>query len=293
MTHQHAPKRTLIECYAQNIYKLQEEEDLLAEEKSLYLKMYFSSLIPPDFTFERAARSVMHGYRRLASPYDRTRLLLDEKVALCHVLSERFPSVPALAKPFLSQPRSAKIALWSMHAISSVGFEKFKNLFSTVEQVFAESFSEVCDLVANSPDFFGIVPVENTVDGRLSAFYKMLDRNELKICAVCDVEDPDTDTVTRLALICKNLCSFDGDFTRHLEISLVIDEGQKKAELLRIAEMLGISVDRVSSTPLSYRTSVSLDTIRLSFTKTNVFPFLIYLHLFCEDINILGFYIQM
>ena len=293
MTYQHSQKRTLNESYVQNIYKLQEEETLLAEEKSLYLKMYFSSQIPLDVTFDRAAKSVMAGYRRLASLHDCSRLLLDEKAALCHVLSERFPSAPVLTKPFLSQVQSARIVLWGMHTISFVGFENFKKLFSTVEQVLAESFSDVCDLVANSPDFFGIIPIENTIDGRLSSFYKMLDRNELKICAICDVEDPYTDTVTRVALVCKALCSFDGDFTRYLEFSLVTEDAQKKAEFLRMAETLAGSVDRVSSTPLSYRTNVSIDTVKLSITKTNAFPFLIYLHLFCEDINILGFYIQM
>ena len=286
-------KRSATACYAENLCKLLNDEASLAEEKELYLRMYFSSLISSEIGFDRASRSVLGGYRRLAAACDGESLFLDEKTILCRVLAERYSSVSAVLDSVLSSEQSARIVLWEMHSMSLMAYEKFSGLFVSVEKMGLESFSEVCDVVANSADAFGIIPLENTTDGRLAAFYKMLDRNELKICAVCDVEDPETDVVTRLALIAKNLYAFDGDFRRCVEFSFVVSDAQRRMELLGVAEKVGGILTRLSMLPLSYRENASLDTVRISFSESNVLPFLVYLRLFCEDINILGFYIHM
>lgn len=293
MTKQNNEKRSTAECYAENLRKLQRDEAALSEERDLYLRMYFSSLISAEMSFDRASKSVLGGYKRLISVSESKSLSLDEKAILCRVLAERYPSIPAALDSVIAGVQSAQIVLWGVHSMSSAAYERFSSLFSSVERIDVESFSEVCDFVANGTGAFGIVPLENTTDGRLAAFYKMLDRNELRICAVCDVEDTETDVVTRLALVAKNLCAFDGDFLRCIEFSLVISDVQRRIELLGVAGKAGGTLTQLSMLPLSYRENASVDTIRLSFSKSSVYPFLMYLHLFCEDVNILGFYIQM
>ena len=293
MMKQDFQKRDPLESYEENLRLLYKDSVALKEEQDLYFRLYFSSLIMPDMTFERAAKSVLGGQRRLASIGDTEHFYLDEKAALCRTLAEHFPQPTVLTRMFSSPKPSASIAVWEMHPTSSHGYESFSKLFSSVEKITVESFAEVCDTVANQTWTFGILPIENTIDGRLAAFYKMLDRNELKICAICDMEDSEADVVTRLALISKNLCAFGGDFTRHVEFSLVVSDPTKRAELLGVVKKIGGVLNRLSSLPLSYRTNVSVDTMRVSFSNTTCLPFLIYLHLFCEDINILGFYIQI
>lgn len=285
--------RNSTECYGENLYKLERDEKLLAEEKALYLQLYFSSLITPDMTFEKAAKSAINGYNRLIAGAEEDGLWSEEKIALCRMLADRYAGAPVFKRGFPTCPASAPIALWGVHSISRVGYERFSALFHSVEKISLESFAEVCDFVSDQSEAFGIVPLENTTDGRLAAFYKMLDRSELKICAVCDVEDPDTDTVTRLALISKVPYSFEGDFFRHMEFSLVVSEAQKRTELLGIIEKMGFSLTSLLSLPLSYRENAGIETVRVSLANQSAVPFLIYLYLFCEDINILGFYIQM
>jgi hypothetical protein len=47
------------------------------------------------------------------------------------------------------------------------------------------------------------LPIENSVDGKLFGFYSLIDRFELKICSVCDIEG-EGDSRIRYALAGKN-----------------------------------------------------------------------------------------
>lgn len=293
--------RDQIEVLIDNLIRLQSDAQSIREEEFLFLRAYFSSMITPEMTFDRAMRQLLGGYKRLvaeqtsAVPENQVR----EKSALSQTLAECFfqeaPS-PKAVIPSLFASKSdsvAKISFWRENQFSSIGVELFSELFHSTEPIFSESFSETCENVANQTSEFGILPIDNTVDGRLSVFYKMIDKYELKICAVCDVEDPATEMSTRLALVAKKLYSFEGAFPRHIELSRVVTDPKKRIELVRVAEFMGAALTHLSSRPLSYRINANIETMRFALKEEITVPFLIYLHIFCEDINILGFFVQI
>lgn len=293
--------RDVGDVFRDNSEKLRHDMQSIMEERRLLLQSYFSSLMMPDMTFDRAVRQLLGAYRKLSVGRETQAEedLIWEQVILCQTLAEQFPDLLTTSRgqPFsvfsskIRQP--ARLSFWKTNRFSSGGYARFSVLFDTVEPIIAESFSEVCEQVAGQISDFGILPVENTTDGRLSVFYKMLDKHELKVCAVCDVEDPESDTTTRLALVAKTVYLFEGDFPRFIEFSYISTDVAKREGLLCATRLLASSLTRLSSLPLSYRTNASVETVTLALPTKSTLPFLIYLQLFFKDINILGFFVQI
>lgn len=82
-------------------------------------------------------------------------------------------------------------------------FEDFSRLIQNPKPILTSSFSDTCEEVLESRCEFGIIPLENTSDGKLFSFYSMLDRYELKIAAVCLVESEDSNRNIRYGLVTK------------------------------------------------------------------------------------------
>lgn len=290
-------KRDKSDIFIDNLSRLRQDARLIREEEILFLEAYFSSMITGEMTFDKAVKHLLGGYKRLIETSENA--YITEKVVACRTLAKHFPQISFLSKGFSAsiithQPdMSARISFWQSHPFSSKGVEHFSSLFLSAEPIPVNSFSDVCDRAVNQASDFGIIPVENTMDGRLTAFYKMLDRYELKICAVCDVDDPEADMTTRLALVTKNVYVFEDARPCYLEFSYVKSEDDTKSDLIGVAEAMGMSLTGLSFLPLSYRIGASVETMRLKLAKGNVLPFLIYLYAFCEDINMLGFYVKI
>lgn len=287
------------DIFLYNLSKLKGDSAAINEEMRLLLYSFCSSLILPEMSFDRAAKNLLELCQKIskANGTENANLAL-EKTVVCQVLAERFPEIINRQKFFLQSPlssqiKTAKIAFWKGNRLSHQGFEQFSMLFSSAKALVSESFSEVCEQVVGQTSDFGILPIENTTDGRLSVFYKMLDKNDLKICAVCDVEDMENDTQTRLALISKSVSAIESDLPRFLEFSFVSSDRERLRELLSVAEYFRTDLIRLSSLPISYRSEVGIDTVTFALKNETVLPYLIYLHLFFEDANILGFFVQL
>lgn len=92
-----------------------------------------------------------------------------------------------------------KIA-YPKNKFNDAAFEHLSLAVSTPRAVYTSSINGACEAVAEGSCEFCILPIENSLDGKLFGFYSLLDRFELKICAVCDIEG-DGDSHIRYALI--------------------------------------------------------------------------------------------
>lgn len=297
----HSFSRDQNEILIDNLIHLQNDVRAIHEEEHLFLQTYFSSVMTPEMTFDRAVKQILGGYKRLVTAQSNItpEACAKTKAILCQTLAKHFSRVSVLSKlgalPFLVQKTNsfATLSFWKTNPISSVGFERFSSLFQSTTPVFSESFAEACEHIVTQTSDFGILPIENSVDGALSVFYKMMDKYDLKICAICDVDDAETEMTTRLALVTKNLCAFEGCFPRYIEFSRVVSDEETQNELFYVAKVMGTRLRRLLSLPLSYRTNANVETLRFALEEENVVPFLIYLHIFCADINTLGFFVQI
>lgn len=115
------------------------------------------------------------------------------------------------------------------------------------------SFSEACEEVANTRCEYGILPMENTRDGRLFGFYGMLDHYELKICAVTSLETDDLQGSTRYALIGRALpARIPKNSQWNLEYSVAMPVGEFPHDLLLVSDSFSAKLLKVDSLPVQY-----------------------------------------
>lgn len=84
-------------------------------------------------------------------------------------------------------------------------FSIFERSVQGAKPEFFSSFADACEDVFDNLCEFCILPVENTGDGRFFGFYSMIDRYELRICAVCELETENAPETIRYALVGKHL----------------------------------------------------------------------------------------
>ena len=285
------------QVFSKNLALLLEEETSLVQEKQLLLRDYFESHISPRISFSAAAARLLEAYwdKRKSEGQRNRKNITREKLLLATLLAEHYSpdDFSNTEEEFKPLPKEARIAYWGANRHSAVALERFSQLFEKTNPTLAQSFSDVCEMVGDMESDFGVVPIENSFDGRLGSFYRMLDKNELKIIAVCNIEDDAGESSTRFALVSSSVCQWENDYTQWIELSASSFESSRILELISVAEILKMPVKRLSSVPLYYRGNVCVDTITLAIPKDAKLIFFIYLYLFGKDINLLGLFIQI
>lgn len=84
---------------------------------------------------------------------------------------------------------------------NDLAFERFSKFVPNAKADYATSFKESCENVTDGFCEYCIIPITSSTDGRLMSFYSLLDRYELKICAVTDIDDEEASKTIRYACI--------------------------------------------------------------------------------------------
>ena len=291
-----------------NLSLLRKDGGSLGEEKSLILRELFDLVMADAPNFDVAVERLLSVYNdslfslgenRLTETEQKTAVELvriEERVTLATFLSNAYPDRMLINGQDELPSLPTTVTISCLHANSFVlqACERIGELFSELHMQGVENYTEICEAVSRDQAVFGILPIENSTNGRLSGFYSMLDRYDLKICAVCDVEDEVNESVTRFALVSRTFYSlFSLSGTKLIEISAVSANAGAVIEMILAAECLGLAVKRLSSTPLYYRGDACADTVTLELSEDGMGPFLTYLYLFNKDVNILGYYIHI
>ena len=87
---------------------------------------------------------------------------------------------------------------------NDLAFERFSRFVPHAKADYATSFKECCENVTDGVCEYCILPITSSTDGRFMSFYSLLDRYELKICAVTDIEDEEASKTVRYACVGKN-----------------------------------------------------------------------------------------
>lgn len=117
--------------------------------------------------------------------------------------------------------------------------------------VYASSFGAACEEVYNGQSEYCILPIENSSEGQLLSFYRLIERYELKILLSCDVLSGDANRTTRFALLGRSLLPIFDPAKREcfFEISLPLGTHPETAEILLAAQLCGLSLRRISTLP--------------------------------------------
>lgn len=158
-------------------------------------------------------------------------------------------------------------------------YRVFSQYVERPRAAYQSSFSAVCEDVYNGESEYGILPLENLIEGRLPAFGALINRFELKIVGGCYVPSSDGQNETFFVLIGRSLSDFseDGEYYASLNFS---PRGRNTHEMF-FAAVAGfdLTVVKVDSVRRPYsEDSYSLD-ILLKCTKKSFAPFSMYLAL--------------
>ena len=168
-----------------------------------------------------------------------------------------------------------KIAL-VRNRLNERAYQIFSKAITAAKGYELPSFSGTCEDVFDNRCEFGILPLENTTDGRLFGFYGMLDRYELRICAACHLEPENAEGSVRYALVGKKLPSrIPKGVEWNLECAIVTQIGNFPTDILEIAPLFDAELLKIDSLPLQYddRLQKIYFTFRLPASKAAALHF--------------------
>ena len=203
-----------------------------------------------------------------------------------------------------SDPASRGRIAYMKNSFTESAFLKFSKIVPRPRSAYFQSFDAVCEEVYSGSCEYCILPIESSLEGRLNSFYSMIDRYELKISAVCIVEQHDSQRFTKFALLKKSLSEsatpIQGDSEQILEFKISsaigesdsppFSEGTPVCDILLAAKASGMKLLRIDSMPLPYNDEMMAFYISFLVDRSQLMPFLLYLTLEFPQFDPLGLY---
>lgn len=190
---------------------------------------------------------------------------------------KRLSESGSFGKAEVSAPGSHGRITFVRNRYTEKAFSLFSYAVIGAKSSYAASFPEACEAVYDNRCEFCILPIENTENGRLFAFYAMLDRYELRICAACDLEN-DNDSVIRYALIGKKTPErLLRQEIWHFEFSIAAEPEHFPTDLLPAATVFQASPVKLDSLPVQYDDGLQRFYFTFRINRTEAFAFDLYL----------------
>lgn len=172
---------------------------------------------------------------------------------------------------------------------ADIAFEKFASLIPDAAALYRETFPAVCDAVALGDADMCILPYENTEDGKLGSFYRLIESYDLKIAASSLVRSDRREDMTRYLLLSRSLVGLSMlSGVTDFEFSITDRADGALTRTLAAAHLLGLNV-RSIDTVRSER-EYNVYDIRVTSDEAALDTFILYLKLEAEDFSPLGVY---
>lgn len=172
-------------------------------------------------------------------------------------------------------------------------FERLSSGIRGARAFHTPTINGACEQVADGTCEFCILPIENSIEGKLFSFYSLLDRFELKICAACYI-DTDSDSHIRYALISRGCREPSERALRSthfiLDFSLLETENISLKALLEVAELCGAELLSIDTRPVPYDTQSKKFILSFRIFGNQGLLFRILLSLNYDSYSPIGFY---
>ncbi|MBE6533590.1 MAG: hypothetical protein E7678_01280 [Ruminococcaceae bacterium] len=173
-------------------------------------------------------------------------------------------------------------------------FEHFSHSIANAKPDYASSFNECCENVFDGRCEYCILPIMNSRDGRLMSFYTLLDRYELKICDIIDIDGENTSSTFRHALISRSCKENQKKIQKNqkyvFEFSIISDTTDFFAPLLEAANQISATLTCIDSIPTEYAPHVHKFFISFSIPSQNALAFRLFVSLIKQTYVPLGIY---
>ncbi|MCQ2432117.1 MAG: hypothetical protein MJ175_05875 [Clostridia bacterium] len=191
-------------------------------------------------------------------------------------------------------PRSAgeRIA-YLRNTYTDEAYEQFAEAFLHAAPAYYSDFPGVCEALYYGRATACILPLENSVDGKLLRFYALMSKYDLRIGAMCSIASEDSDSQTNYALLRRSVTVPDPEEYDiwYMECRIILEEGMTLSRLLTAAAFYGLTLTRVDSVPVSYEDSeFTYDLILRIPPEGDLAAMLTYLYLLVPQFTLLGLY---
>ena len=219
-----------------------------------------------------------------------------QKALLCIELGQKIPSPETFLQDLF--PPSEDLSEFARNRISyqknsytEQAFLRFsKFLQGETRASYAQSFPSVCEDVFNGVCEYCILPIENSSEGRLISFARLITRYGLKISATCDVKIGE-EKATRFALLRKHpepIRELEA-LANLLEFSCPLTKNQQAEDLLAAANICGLIPRYINFHPTDRNNVEEFHGVFQADTE-NLFAYLLYLIMEFPTANLIGFY---
>ena len=276
------------DAFEQNISYLAERSRLINEQKRIAFELLAEGLSKEKDLLTNETYDG-YGFLENATPADCIAFfneLTEVNDSLSQPLAEH-------GEPYdvFSRTAASKISYVKNNS-NDIAFLRFSELFETPTVSYGTTFEEICEDVYNSESDYCILPIECSSNGKMFSFYSLINKYELKIFAVCDVDEGISGKRTRYALLSrKTLVYPENTKPEYFEISIIGGKEYQFSDILEAAQSCSLSVYRIDTLPVSY------DDLKFRFhhvfegNRKDLFPFITYLNYKYPQYEVIGNYI--
>jgi len=175
---------------------------------------------------------------------------------------------------------------------NDAAYLRFSELFSNAKVSYGASFDDICENVYNGISDYCILPIESVDAGKLFSFYSLIDKYDLKIFAVSDIDEGHTEKRTRYALLSRGNLIFSQQVEKaYFEFSVIHDDSYDLTDILNAAKACSLGLYRIDTIPVYYDDLAFKFYHVFELSGNDLIPFLIYIELRYPQFKPLGYYI--
>ena len=283
-----------IEIILKNLADLSARDALTKEQRHLCLEQLYLELCA---IYDNNSAAAYENITHLLGD----RITTEDKIFLCRKICDEESDIskayPSFGAPHMKVPPGAhgKVA-YVRNRYNDTAFDTFSRLVPHSRAIYHTTFESCCEAVSNGECEFTILPIENTSDGKMFGFYSLLDRYELRICAVCSVEDDELSKTVRYALAGRNYLSEHieksrGSQARIFEFCLTSLAKRDLPDIIRAASLCSAEIYRLSGLPSHYDDMIMKFYYSLKLSDSSTLPaFLTYMKLEHPGYSAIGIY---
>ena len=283
-----------IENVRQNLGELDERQETLSRARAFWLGELTADQAPDALP---EADDVQALFEQLTvgdgghDPYA-SAIQHADALALCREIAVRCPALyeKAFADLFgMHQPLSPEAQGRVAYVANSYTEQAFMELTGFIKGrrvAYFHGFEDVCQEVRSGLCEYGILPVESTADGAMAGLLRLVELYDLRICALCYVPTAQSGS-TAFALVRATLPVKQPTVGHCLDLLLSPAAPEDTGALILTASLCSHTLLHAST-----YTGQDAEQFRLRFAAEpgTLYPFLLYLLLFCRDVTPIGYY---
>ncbi len=161
-----------------------------------------------------------------------------------------YGDIPSLYFSVYAEKTEGERIAYFKNPLADAAFARFSKKMTSPSVSYAQDLHSVCEAVYYEKAPYGILPLYNSRDGRLSGFYGLVDKYELFVTGECSVYSSDNETLTRFALLSKHPHGEEPVTGKDLYFEFRIPhDGKTLCELLPAAYFCGLENVSADSLP--------------------------------------------